>query len=161
MDSQVAKFQIMDTLNLVFTSIFTAELVLKLFGLGLIRYLSDSLNYLDFLVVIFSWVEIIFMGGSGAVTAFRTLRVFRLIRTVRVIRVARLLRGLQSMMTLLDVIENTIGSFGYILLMLLIIMLIYTYLGSNCSLVNGIIQMDFQDLISNHLIMPSFLSFNF
>ena len=125
----ISESAIMDKLNLVFTSIFTAELVLKLFGLGLIRYLSDSLNYLDFMVVIFSWIEIIFLGGSGAISAFRTLRVFRLIRTVRVLRVARLLRGLQSMVTLLDVIENTIGSFGYIVLMLLIFMLIYALFG--------------------------------
>ena len=120
---------IMDMLNYIFTSIFTAELILKLIGLGIVRYLSDSLNYLDGLVVLFSWVEIIFLGGGGAISAFRTLRVFRLVRTVRVLRVARLLRGLQSMMTLLDVISNTIGSFGYIGLMLLIIMLIYSLFG--------------------------------
>ena len=125
----VSEANIMDTLNYVFTSIFTLELSLKLFGLGLVRYLGDSLNYLDLMVVIFSWVEIIFMGGAGAISAFRTLRVFRLVRTVRVIRVARLLRGLQSMMTLIDVIANTIGSFGYIGLMLLIIMLIYALFG--------------------------------
>ena len=120
---------IMENLNYVFTSIFTAELSLKLFGLGLVRYLSDSLNYLDLMVVIFSWVEIIFLGGSGSISAFRTLRVFRLVRTVRVLRVARLLRGLQSMLTLMEVIANTIGSFGYIGLMLLIIMLIYALFG--------------------------------
>ena len=126
----VSEANIMDELNYVFTSIFTAELSLKLFGMGLVRYLSDSLNYLDCMVVLFSWVEIIFLGGSGAISAFRSLRVFRLVRTVRVLRVARLLRGLQSMMTLMDVISNTIGSFGYIGLMLLIIMLIYALFGT-------------------------------
>ena len=120
---------IMEKLNFVFTSVFTVELVLKMFGLGLVKYLSNSLNYLDFMVVIFSWIEIIFLGGNGAFSAFRTFRVFRLLRTVRVLRVARLLRGLQSMMTLLEVIANTIGSFGYIGLMLLIIMLIYALFG--------------------------------
>ena len=120
---------VMDKLNYIFTSIFTAELSLKLFGLGLVKYLSDSLNYLDSMVVLFSWVEIIFLGGGGAISAFRTLRVFRLVRTVRVLRVARLLRGLQSMMTLMEVISNTMGSFGYIGLMLLIIMLIYALFG--------------------------------
>ena len=148
----VSEANTMDTLNYVFTSIFTLELSLKLFGLGIVRYLSDSLNYLDLMVVIFSWVEIIFLGGNGAVSAFRTLRVLRLVRTVRVIRIARLLRGLQSMMTLMDVISKTIGSFGYIGLMLLIIMLIYALFGM--ALFKG--KWQFPD----GLIRPNYENFN-
>lgn len=124
----VSEYNTMENLNYAFTSAFTVELTIKLFGLGIVKYLSNSLNCLDLLVVLLSWVEIIFLGG-GALSAFRTVRVFRLLRTVRVLRVARLLRGLQTMLTLMDVIADTIGSFGYIGLMLLIIMIIYALFG--------------------------------
>ena len=116
----------LNTLNIVFTSLFTVELVMKLFGFGLVKYLRDTMNCLDGTVVILSWVEIVFLSGKGVVSAFRSLR---LIRTFRVIRISRLLRGLRSMQILGQVMEDTIGSFGYIGIMLLIIMIIYALFG--------------------------------
>ena len=41
-------------MNLVFTIIFVVEMGLKLFGLGIIAYLRDPMNYLDGAVVILS-----------------------------------------------------------------------------------------------------------
>lgn len=119
----------LSTLNIVFTSVFTAEMAIKIFGMGPTKYLSDSLNILDGFVVIISWAEIIFLGGSGAFSSFRTLRVLRLVRTIRVVRVARLLRSFHSIHVLTQVMQSTIGSFGYIGLLLLIIMCIYSLFG--------------------------------
>jgi hypothetical protein len=122
----------LNNLNIAFTSVFTAELAGKLFGMGLVKYLTDPLNYLDGAVVIFSLIEIVFLNGQGALSAFRTLRIFRavrMIRTLRVLRVARLLRGLQSMQTIIEVIGKTIGSFAYIGLLLLILIFIYVLFG--------------------------------
>ena len=118
--------------NIIFTSIFTAELVAKLFGFGLVGYLSDPMNYLDGSVVLFSLVEIIFLDGQGALSAFRTLRIFRavrMIRTLRVLRVARLLRSLRSMQLIIDVVGKTIGSFAYIGLLMMILIFIYALFG--------------------------------
>ena len=119
----------LNTLNIAFTSIFTAEMVTKIFGMGLAKYLGDSLNCLDGFVVLLSWIEIIFLGGQGSFSAFRTLRVLRLVRTIRVMRVARLLRSFRSIHTLMKVMQTTIGSFGYIGMLLLIIMCIYALFG--------------------------------
>ncbi len=116
----------MNELNIVFTAIFTFELAAKLFGMGIVKYLSDPFNQLDGAVVIFSLVEIIFLNGQGALSAFRSLRIFR---TVRVLRVARLLRSLRSMQMIIDVIGETIGSFAYIGLLLLIFIFIYALFG--------------------------------
>ena len=123
---------LLSNINIVITAVFIGELVLKLAGMGLVKYFSDSMNYLDFAVVIFSLVEIIFLNGQGALSSFRTLRIFRvirLIRTFRVLRVARLLRTLRSMQTIIEVIGKTIGSFAYIGLLLLIFILIYALFG--------------------------------
>ena len=45
--------------NYVFTGLFTLEMVLKLFALGLFEYIADSFNLFDGIVVILSLVEII------------------------------------------------------------------------------------------------------
>ena len=52
---------ILDTLsvfNLIFTSIFTAEVVLKLIGMGTRMYFNDNFNRFDFLIVVISLVEL-------------------------------------------------------------------------------------------------------
>ena len=43
--------------NLVFTFTFAGEMVLKLFGYGLKKYVSDSLNIFDAVIVIISVTE--------------------------------------------------------------------------------------------------------
>ncbi len=143
------------TMNIIFTGIFAAEMVAKIFGLGLVGYLSDTMNYLDGAVVIFSLMEIVILDGQGALSAFRTLRVFRavrMIRTLRVLRVARLLRSLRSMQLIIEVIGKTISSFAYIGLMLLILIFIYALFGM--QLYGG--KFDFSDGKPR----PNFDSFN-
>lgn len=114
-------------MNLVFTIIFVVEMGLKLFGLGVVAYLRDPMNYLDGAVVILSVVELtVLKDGANALSAFRTVRIFR---TFRVLRVARLLRALQSMQQIISVIGRSIGSFIYLALLLLLFMFIYALLG--------------------------------
>ena len=82
----------LNILNIVFTSIFTVEMVLKLTGLGIQGYFRDNMNYIDGLVVILSLVELIFISRSSAFSAFRAIRIFR---AFRILRVARLFRYLE------------------------------------------------------------------
>lgn len=145
------EYNTLEQLNYAFTSIFTVELTLKLFGLGFAKYFSNNLHYLDLLIVLLSWMEIIFVNGS-AFSSFNSFRVFRLLRTVRVLRVIRLLTGLHTMMTLMEVIADTIGSFGYIGLMLFLIMITYALFGM--TLFEG--KWTFAD----GLPRPNFESFN-
>ena len=94
--------EILATFNFVFTIIFCAEMIFKLAGLGMKRYLRDKMNYLDGAIVILSLIELAFFSdGSSSLSAFRTVRIFR---TFRVLRVARLLRTLHSMQIIIGVI---------------------------------------------------------
>jgi hypothetical protein len=52
---------IFNKINLFFTILFTCEMAIKLFGLGIVGYLSETMNYLDGGVVILSLVEVIFL----------------------------------------------------------------------------------------------------
>ena len=47
-------------MNLTFTMIFLAEMVIKLVGYGFVGYIRDLMNVFDGLIVILSLVEIIF-----------------------------------------------------------------------------------------------------
>ena len=72
--------------------IFSIDIVIKLIGLGFYEFFNDRMNIFDFVIVIFSWVELILFGtGSSAITAFKSVRIFK---TFRVLRVTRLIRTL-------------------------------------------------------------------
>jgi hypothetical protein len=88
---------LMTKLNSVFTYLFITELGMKLIAIGVKKYLSDKMNYLDGTVVLLSIIELSFLNrgsGKSSLSAFRSVRIFR---TFRVLRVARLLKALRSM----------------------------------------------------------------
>ncbi len=119
----------LDNINTMFTGIFIAEMALKLMGVGIVGYLSDAMNYVDGIVVIFSVIELIFLNSSGSSGVFRAFQAFRIVRTFRVVRMVRLLRALRSMRLLIQVIGDTIASFAYIGMLLLIFIFIYSLVG--------------------------------
>ena len=117
---------VLQELNLFFTLIFFAEMILKIVANGIMKYLNDPMNYMDGTIVMLSMVELIFLSGNGALSAFRSVRMFR---TLRVLRVARLLRGLKSMMNIIAVIQRSLSSFMYLGLLVFLFLFIYSLLG--------------------------------
>ena len=69
--------------NYVFTVFFTAECILKLYGLGIGEYFEDNFNTFDLIVVIISLIDIIVIRGSANVSVFRTFRVLRVLKLAR------------------------------------------------------------------------------
>ncbi len=120
---------VVQKLNTVFTSIFIVECGLKLVGMGVVKYLSDALNYVDGLVVIFSVIEMIFLDSSNNSSFFRAFQALRILRTLRVVRMIRLIRVLRSMKLLIRVIGETMASFAYVGMLLLVFLFIYSLLG--------------------------------
>jgi hypothetical protein len=89
--------------NNYFTWIFIYEMFAKIAGIGISKYLADSMNWLDGFIVLTSIFELVYTaiaGDGGGVSALNTLR---LLRTMRVFRILRLLRNLESMQTILTV----------------------------------------------------------
>ena len=64
---------------------------LKLIGLGIKEYVNDRMNCFDFVIVVLSLVELVFLESSTGISAFRSIRV---LRVFRVLRVTRLIRSL-------------------------------------------------------------------
>ena len=82
--------------ELVFTTIFTWEMLVKIIAMGILfeknSYLSDGWNVMDFLVVVVSLVTL--LPGSGSnVSALRVVRVLRPLRTLSVLPGMRTLIG--------------------------------------------------------------------
>ena len=59
-------------------------MVLKLFGLGIKKYLSDGFNVFDGIIVIVSFIELLSQANSSGLSvmrAFRLMRVFKIIKS--------------------------------------------------------------------------------
>ena len=68
----------------VFTAFFTIEMLSKILAYGFVfhrkAYMRNGWNWLDFIVVIFGWIEII-----PQIPNFRGIRTFRVLRPLRAI----------------------------------------------------------------------------
>jgi hypothetical protein len=80
----------LDTANLIFVALFTAEMALKLLAHGIRGYASVHFNLFDGAIVIISIIEAIIVktspdllqgGGTSALRAFRLLRVLKLAKS--------------------------------------------------------------------------------
>ncbi len=105
--------------NVVFTLIFTAEVLFKWVGLGLADYFADGMNILDFVIVVVGLVEILFLGSSSF-TAFRALRFGRLVK---------LIRFMKSLQDILRVLAKSLEGIFYVSMLLLLFIVIYSILG--------------------------------
>lgn len=75
--------QILNGANYAFTMIFVLEMSIKLVGLGVKDYISDSFNVFDGIITILSVIEMgVELSGKSfaAISAFRAARILRLFR---------------------------------------------------------------------------------
>jgi len=69
--------------NQVFTVLFAVEMIMKIIGLGIKRYVRDGFNDFDAIIVIVGLLDFAKLG-SKAITvlrAFRLLRIFKIVRS--------------------------------------------------------------------------------
>ncbi len=77
---------ILDILNLVFTGVFAFEALFKIIALNPKNYFGDRWNAFDFIIVLGSFIDIIYgklsPGGSNLISInfFRLFRVMRLVK---------------------------------------------------------------------------------
>ncbi|XP_033025397.1 sodium channel protein type 4 subunit alpha-like [Lacerta agilis] len=105
--------------NLVFTGIFTAEMVLKLIALDPYDYFQVGWNIFDSIIVTLSLVEL----GLANVQGLSVLRSFRLMR------VFKLAKSWPTLNMLIKIIGNSVGALGNLTLVLAIIVFIFAVVG--------------------------------
>lgn len=92
------------TINYIFTSVFTVDITLKLFGYGM-EFFGDVMNIFDMFVVSISLVEVSIGTGGSNLSALRSIRI---LRAFRVLRITRLVRSLNYMKIVLSVVSSVI-----------------------------------------------------
>ncbi|XP_066531401.1 sodium channel protein type 4 subunit alpha B [Hoplias malabaricus] len=105
--------------NLVFTGIFTAEMVLKLIAMDPYYYFQVGWNIFDSIIVTMSLVEL----GLANVEGLSVLRSFRLMR------VFKLAKSWPTLNMLIRIIGNSVGALGNLTLVLGIIVFIFAVVG--------------------------------
>ncbi|XP_068193183.1 sodium channel protein type 4 subunit alpha B-like isoform X2 [Antennarius striatus] len=105
--------------NLVFTGIFTAEMILKLLAMDPYFYFQVGWNIFDSIIVTMSLVEL----GLANVQGLSVLRSFRLMR------VFKLAKSWPTLSMLIKIIGNSVGALGNLTLVLAIIVFIFAVVG--------------------------------
>ncbi|XP_055878721.1 sodium channel protein type 4 subunit alpha B-like isoform X2 [Biomphalaria glabrata] len=119
---------ILGIFNLIFITVFTAECVLKLFGLRW-YYFKIPWNVFDFCVVVFSILASSLSEFEDSFFISPTL--LRVIRVFRVGRVLRLVKSAKGIRTLLFSLAVSLPALFNIGLLLGLVMFIYAIMGMN------------------------------
>ncbi|KFP41174.1 Sodium channel protein type 5 subunit alpha, partial [Chlamydotis macqueenii] len=119
------KTNILNSINILFIAIFTAECALKLVALRQ-YYFSNAWNIFDLVVVIMSTVA---SGIGKAFEHFLSPTVFRIIRLARIGRILRLIRAAKGIRTLLFALMMSLPALFNIGLLLFLVMFIYAIFG--------------------------------
>uniref|UniRef100_A0A674BEF8 Voltage-dependent L-type calcium channel subunit alpha n=1 Tax=Salmo trutta TaxID=8032 RepID=A0A674BEF8_SALTR len=118
---------VMDILNMVFTAVFTAEMVLKLIAFKPRGYFGDAWNVFDALVVMGSIVDIVLSEIDNTEDSARiSITFFRLFRVMRLVKL--LSRG-EGIRTLLWTFIKSFQALPYVALLIAMLFFIYAVIG--------------------------------
>ncbi|KAJ3583212.1 hypothetical protein NHX12_034183, partial [Muraenolepis orangiensis] len=118
---------IMDILNMVFTGLFTVEMLLKVLALRLRHYFMDAWNSFDALIVVGSVVDIVVTEFSSGEDSSRVSITF--FRLFRVMRLVKLLSKGEGIRTLLWTFIKSLQALPYVALLIAMIFFIYAVIG--------------------------------
>uniref|UniRef100_A0A8C5SRN1 Sodium channel protein n=1 Tax=Laticauda laticaudata TaxID=8630 RepID=A0A8C5SRN1_LATLA len=107
--------------NMIFTAIFTAEMILKIIAMDPYHYFQQRSNVFDSVIVLISIVELRKKGGKKGS--------FSVLRTLRLMRVFKLAKSWPTLNTLIKIILNSVDALGNLTLVLAIIVFIFAVFG--------------------------------
>ncbi|KAL7982431.1 hypothetical protein Chor_010029, partial [Crotalus horridus] len=113
---------ILEICNVVFTSMFALEMILKLAAFGIFDYLRNPYNIFDSIIVIISIWEIVGQADGG----LSVLRTFRLLRVLKLVRFMPALR--RQLVVLMKTMDN-VATFCMLLMLFIFIFSLRTDTG--------------------------------
>uniref|UniRef100_A0A6Q2ZR37 Voltage-dependent L-type calcium channel subunit alpha n=1 Tax=Esox lucius TaxID=8010 RepID=A0A6Q2ZR37_ESOLU len=117
----------MDILNMVFTGVFTVEMILKLIAFKPRHYFADAWNTFDALIVVGSVVDIAITEINNTEDSARiSITFFRLFRVMRLVKL--LSRG-EGIRTLLWTFIKSFQALPYVALLIAMLFFIYAVIG--------------------------------
>uniref|UniRef100_A0A4W6F8S2 Voltage-dependent L-type calcium channel subunit alpha n=1 Tax=Lates calcarifer TaxID=8187 RepID=A0A4W6F8S2_LATCA len=109
-----------DTLNLIFTVLFTVEMILKLMAFKARGYFGDPWNVFDFIIVVGSVVDVILSEVDFPSRSFRLFRVMRLVK---------LLNRSEGIRNLLWTFIKSFQALPHVALLIVMLFFIYAVIG--------------------------------
>ncbi|TMS39072.1 hypothetical protein L596_005655 [Steinernema carpocapsae] len=116
---------ILDILNLVFTAVFAFEALFKIIALNPKNYFGDRWNAFDFIIVLGSFIDIIY-GKLSPGSNIISINFFRLFRVMRLVKL--LSRG-EGIRTLLWTFMKSFQALPYVALLIVLLFFIYAVIG--------------------------------
>ncbi|CAH3140850.1 unnamed protein product [Porites lobata] len=107
-------------LNYFFAAVFSLEFLLKVIGLGVVKYFSSVWNCLDAFIVAIS---------LACLSDNKQLSVFRSLRTLRALRPLRAISRMEGMKVVINALFAAIPGIGNVLVVSLLFWLIFSILG--------------------------------
>ncbi len=108
---------------------FIFEMFVKLIGLGLKGYMADRFNIFDFVIVLFSAVEMILQMAMTDAGNFSTGGAISAFRAVRLLRIFKLARNWKSFHNMLVKIGRTFKDISNFVVLLFLFMFTYAMFG--------------------------------
>eukprot|EP00826_Nyctotherus_ovalis_P002075 TRINITY_DN10391_c0_g3_i1.p1 TRINITY_DN10391_c0_g3~~TRINITY_DN10391_c0_g3_i1.p1 ORF type:complete len:226 (+),score=35.57 TRINITY_DN10391_c0_g3_i1:645-1322(+) len=122
-DVEVPKWH--ERMDLAFQVIYTAELVIKVFALGLIvpegAFLRDPWNIVDFIIVIFGYLQPLKLYSANFDP--RPLRAFRLFRPLRAVT------GIEGIKAIIGVLSNSLSLLLYVGVIYVFYLILFAVVG--------------------------------
>uniref|UniRef100_A0A8C3V045 Voltage-dependent L-type calcium channel subunit alpha n=1 Tax=Catharus ustulatus TaxID=91951 RepID=A0A8C3V045_CATUS len=119
----------MNILNMLFTGLFTVEMVLKLIAFKPKGYFSDPWNVFDFLIVIGSIIDVILSETNVNVSKENSRISITFFRLFRVMRLVKLLSRGEGIRTLLWTFIKSFQALPYVALLIVMLFFIYAVIG--------------------------------
>ncbi|KAK2918603.1 hypothetical protein Q8A73_002974 [Channa argus] len=110
---------VLEICNIVFTSMFSLEMILKLTAFGSFNYLRNPYNIFDGVIVIISVCEIVGQSDGG----------LSVLRTFRLLRVLKLVRFMPALRRQLVVLMKTMDNVATFCMLLMLFIFIFSILG--------------------------------
>uniref|UniRef100_A0A4X2L7V6 Voltage-dependent N-type calcium channel subunit alpha n=1 Tax=Vombatus ursinus TaxID=29139 RepID=A0A4X2L7V6_VOMUR len=135
-------------LNIVFTSMFSMECVLKIIAFGVLNYFRDAWNVFDFVTVLGSITDILVTEIANNFINLSFLRLFRAARLIKLLRQGYTIR------ILLWTFVQSFKALPYVCLLIAMLFFIYAIIGMQ---VFGNIALDDETNINRHNNFRTFL----
>ncbi|XP_050782243.1 voltage-dependent N-type calcium channel subunit alpha-1B isoform X2 [Gopherus flavomarginatus] len=140
--------EMLKCLNIVFTSMFSMECVLKIIAFGVLNYFRDAWNVFDFVTVLGSITDILVTEIADNFINLSFLRLFRAARLIKLLRQGYTIR------ILLWTFVQSFKALPYVCLLIAMLFFIYAIIGMQ---VFGNIALDDDTSINRHNNFRTFL----
>ncbi|KFV77883.1 Voltage-dependent N-type calcium channel subunit alpha-1B, partial [Struthio camelus australis] len=140
--------EMLKCLNIVFTSMFSMECVLKIIAFGVLNYFRDAWNVFDFVTVLGSITDILVTEIADNFINLSFLRLFRAARLIKLLRQGYTIR------ILLWTFVQSFKALPYVCLLIAMLFFIYAIIGMQ---VFGNIALDDETSINRHNNFRTFL----